>query len=60
LGSNLDRHEHIGLGSIGVEGISAFLNHVAVQALPIIMETPIDKTRGDEQNLKVVLDMIKK
>jgi deoxyribonuclease-4 len=60
LGSNLDRHEHIGLGSIGVEGITAFVNHLAVQPLPIIMETPIDKTRGDEQNLKVVLDMIKK
>jgi deoxyribonuclease-4 len=60
LGSNLDRHEHIGLGSIGVEGITAFLNHQAIQALPIIMETPIDATRGDEQNLQVVLDMIKK
>jgi deoxyribonuclease IV len=60
LGSNLDRHEHIGLGSIGVEGITAFLNHQAIQALPIIMETPIDTTRGDEQNLQVVLDMIKK
>jgi deoxyribonuclease IV len=60
LGSNLDRHEHIGLGSIGVEGISAFLNHQAIQSLPIIMETPIDARRGDEQNLQVVLDMIKK
>jgi deoxyribonuclease-4 len=60
LGSNLDRHEHIGLGSIGAEGITAFVNHVAVHALPIIMETPIDKTRGDEQNLRVVLDMLKK
>jgi deoxyribonuclease-4 len=60
LGSNLDRHEHIGLGSIGVEGITAFLNHRSIQALPIIMETPIDKRRGDEQNLQVVLDMIKK
>jgi deoxyribonuclease-4 len=60
LGSNLDRHEHIGLGSIGVEGITAFLVHRAIQALPIIMETPIDKRRGDEQNLSVVLDMIKK
>ncbi|MDP8888563.1 MAG: deoxyribonuclease IV, partial [Thermoproteota archaeon] len=60
LGSNLDRHEHIGLGSIGVEGITAFLSHRAIQALPIIMETPIDSTRGDEQNLRVVLDMIKK
>jgi deoxyribonuclease IV len=60
LGSNLDRHEHIGLGSIGVEGITAFLNHQAIQSLPIIMETPIDATRGDEQNLQVVLDMITK
>src|SRR3712207_1032775 len=60
LGSNLDRHEHIGLGAIGVEGITAFVNHMAVQGLPIIMETPIDKTRGDEHNLKVVLDMLKK
>jgi deoxyribonuclease IV len=60
LGSNLDRHEHIGLGSIGVEGITAFLNYEAIQALPIIMETPIDRTRGDEQNLRVVLDMIKR
>jgi deoxyribonuclease-4 len=60
LGSNLDRHEHIGLGSIGVEGITAFLNHRAIHSLPIIMETPIDITRGDEQNLRVVLDMIKK
>jgi deoxyribonuclease-4 len=60
LGSNVDRHEHIGLGSIGVEGITAFLNHRAIQALPIIMETPIDSTRGDEENLRVVLNMIKK
>jgi deoxyribonuclease IV len=60
LGSNVDRHEHIGLGSIGVEGIAAFLNHRAIQVLPIIMETPIDSTRGDEENLRVVLNMIKK
>ncbi len=60
LGSNLDRHEHIGLGSIGLEGIRAFLNHQKVQTLPIIMETPFDKRRGDEQNLRVVLDLFEK
>jgi deoxyribonuclease-4 len=59
LGSNLDRHEHIGLGIIGIEGIAAFLNHREIQGLPIIMETPIDKRRADEQNLKVVLDMLR-
>ncbi|AFU58551.1 endonuclease 4 [Candidatus Nitrososphaera gargensis Ga9.2] len=59
LGSNLDRHEHIGLGSIGSEGLAAFLNHRAIRGLPVIMETPIDEKRGDEQNLQVVLGMVK-
>ncbi|MFL6479801.1 MAG: deoxyribonuclease IV [Nitrososphaera sp.] len=60
LGSNLDRHEHIGLGSIGLEGFTAFLNHSIIRNLPIIMETPIDRRRDDQQNLKVVLNVLKK
>jgi deoxyribonuclease-4 len=59
LGSNLDRHEHIGLGMIGQEGLAAFLNHRAIHGLPVIMETPIDEKRGEEQNLKVVLGLVK-
>jgi deoxyribonuclease IV len=59
LGSNLDRHEHIGLGMIGSAGLTAFLNHRAIRGLPVIMETPIDEKRGDEQNLKLVLGMVK-
>lgn len=58
LGSNLDRHEHIGLGSIGRGGIAAFINHATIKALPIIMETPIDTRRGDEENLEIVLNMM--
>ena len=58
LGSNLDRHEHIGLGSIGRMGIAAFINHATIKALPIIMETPIDTRRGDEENLEIVLNMM--
>lgn len=59
FGSNLDRHEHIGLGMIGPAGLIAFLNHRAIRGLPVIMESPIDEKRGDEENLKVVLGMIK-
>lgn len=59
LGSNLDRHEHIGLGMIGREGLAAFLNHRAIRGLPVIMETPIDEKRGNEQNLKVALGLLK-
>ena len=59
LGSNLDRHQHIGLGSIGLKGIGAFLNHNKVRNLPLIMETPIDETRGDKENLNAVLALVK-
>ena len=58
LNSNLDRHEHIGLGSIGRRGIAAFINHATIKALPIIMETPIDTRRGDEENLEIVLNVM--
>lgn len=57
LNSKKDRHDHIGLGLIGVAGLAAFLDHNAIRKLPKIMETPIDATRGDEQNLRVVLAM---
>ena len=59
LGANIDRHEHIGLGAIGKEGLASFVNHKAIRDLPIIMETPIDEKRGDEQNLQVVLRFMK-
>ena len=58
LRSNLDRHQHIGLGNIGLEGMTAFLNNRKTKNLPFIMETPIDDTRGDTENLKVVRGLI--
>jgi deoxyribonuclease IV len=57
--SNLDRHEHIGIGLIGLEGLASFINHKEIKNLPIIMETPIDERRGEEQNLQVVLGFVK-
>ncbi|HEX2487735.1 MAG TPA: deoxyribonuclease IV [Nitrososphaeraceae archaeon] len=58
INENIDRHEHIGLGSIGKEGLIEFLKHKYFQNIPIIMETPNDKTRGDKENMKVILDYI--
>jgi endonuclease IV len=37
--------------------MAAFINHKAIRNLPIILETPIDEKRGDEQNLQVVLKL---
>ncbi len=54
LGSALDRHEHIGLGKIGVDGFRNILRNKMMSALPMILETPIDSRRDDRGNLKIV------
>jgi deoxyribonuclease IV len=54
LGSNLDRHEHIGLGKIGEEGMKSVIRLANKKNIPIILETPIDSTRDDYTNLKMV------
>ena len=53
IGSHLDRHEHIGLGQIGVEGFRAILCHPALADLAMILETPVDARRDDRGNLDV-------
>jgi deoxyribonuclease-4 len=58
VGSNLDRHEHIGLGKIGKVGITAFLRHKVIASLPIIMETPIDGIRDDAKNLRAFCELV--
>jgi deoxyribonuclease-4 len=51
LGHTRDRHYHVGLGTIGEEGIGHVLHTAGVRRLPVILETPIDETRGDAENL---------
>src|SRR5690242_3887843 len=54
LGSNLDRHEHIGLGHIGEKGMGHIIKTINRKKIPIILETPIDERRDDVGNLKKV------
>lgn len=58
-GSKVDRHEHIGLGVIGSAGLSCLLNDERFARLDFIMETPVDETRNDKDNLEAVLAMLK-
>ncbi len=46
-GSRVDRHAHIGEGTIGVDGFKRFLRWKAIKDLPGILETP-KKTDGDD------------
>ena len=54
LGSKYDRHEHIGKGHIGVEGMKRIINHPKLKNIPFILETP-KKIEGEEaMNLNTV------
>lgn len=57
LGSNLDRHEHIGLGHIGEKGLGYIIKTINRKKIPIILETPIDERRDDAGNLKKVREL---
>ncbi len=52
LNSNLDRHNHIGLGEIGNEGLSEMVKIMNKNKIPIVLETPIDDTRDDFENIR--------
>lgn len=51
LGSRVDRHQHIGLGHIGDMGFRRITNSLKFRRIPFILETPVDKERGDAENL---------
>jgi hypothetical protein len=55
IGSNVDRHYHIGPGKIGVEGLKTIINDNSLKDLPMVMEMPIDSIRDDSKNLQAVL-----
>ena len=57
VGSNLDRHEHVGLGKIGERGMAAIIKLINKKNIPIILETPIDSTRDDFGNIKKVKEL---
>ncbi|MDN7025298.1 deoxyribonuclease IV [Methanoculleus sp. FWC-SCC1] len=54
LGSHLDRHEHIGLGSIGEEAFRHILRYPGIRDIPLICETPVDERRDDAGNIATV------
>lgn len=56
-GSRVDRHAHIGEGTIGLAGFAAVVNHPVLSKLPKLMETPKEakpepgKPRWDSLNV---------
>ena len=50
-GSKLDRHQHIGKGTIGLEPFRRLLNHPQTKHAAFIAETPIDEPGDDLRNV---------
>jgi len=54
LDSRHDRHDHIGKGGIGLEGIKRIINHPKLRELPFILETPKKSKEDDIINLEII------
>ncbi len=57
-GSKLDRHEHIGQGTIGVEPFRQLLNDARFVHAAFIAETPVDEPGDEERNVRVLKSLI--
>jgi len=59
-GSKLDRHEHIGEGSIGAEPFRRLLNDPLFGHCAFIAETPVDEPGDEERNVRALKSLVKK
>jgi deoxyribonuclease-4 len=57
-GSKLDRHQHIGKGSIGREPFRRLLNDPRLAHAAFIAETPIDKAGDDRRNVAALKKLV--
>jgi len=57
-GSKLDRHENIGLGTIGSEPFERLLNDSRFAHCAFIAETPVDEPGDDEKNVRMLKSLI--
>ena len=57
-GSKLDRHEHIGQGTMGVEPFRRLLNDTRFAHAAFIAETPVDEPGDEERNVRVLKSLV--
>jgi deoxyribonuclease-4 len=57
-GSKLDRHQHIGKGTIGKQTFRILLNDLRLAHAAFIAETPIDKPGDDRRNIDALKKLV--
>jgi deoxyribonuclease-4 len=56
-GTNKDEHAHVGEGLIGEAGMRAFVNHDAVESVPLVLETPTEDGKSFAWNVERVREL---
>ena len=59
-GSKLDRHQHIGKGTIGLNTFRRLLNDSRLANAAFIAETPIDEPLDDLENVNALKKLVKR
>jgi len=57
-GSKLDRHQHVGKGTIGKETFRRLLNDLRLTHAAFIAETPIDQPGDDRRNVEALKKLV--
>jgi deoxyribonuclease-4 len=57
-GSKLDRHEHIGQGTMGVEAFRRLVNDERWGHCAFLAETPVDEPGDEERNVRVLRSLV--
>jgi deoxyribonuclease-4 len=57
-GSKLDRHQHIGQGTMGLEPFRRLLNDPRFAHCAFVAETPVDAPEDEERNVQVLKSLV--
>lgn len=57
-GSKLDRHQHIGEGTMGLDPFRRLLNDARFRHCAFIAETPVDEEGDEERNLRALRSLV--
>ena len=57
-GSRLDRHQHVGKGTIGTDAFRILLNDLRLAHAAFIAETPIDEPGDDRRNVDTLKSLV--
>lgn len=58
-GSKLDRHQHIGAGTMGLEPFRRLLNDARFAHCAFIAETPVDEDGDEARNVSVMRSLVR-